>query len=223
MPVQASHFLRLPVELRLIIYEHIFEDPKEITLYHSLTHVSDQVSEEVLPILLRRFSFFFWTAIPCEEEWYFALRPRSKVWRMRLTNVSEWPLQTVPTLHTRVSFHLLIGRHILTHSDLMERMLMNYPHQSLTPRRGFHLEKQDQQDGVKRLVEEPLYLSQRSDHTAIWFERGRAGAHETNKRLIERVWNQQWFGGGRRGPLNAWMCRLKLLHEPRHAARVKAT
>jgi hypothetical protein len=210
MPTQASHFLRLPVELRLIIYEYIFDDPKEAILHHPLIYVSDQVSEEVMPTLLRQFSFFFWTAIVCHEEWYLAIQPRKKIWRMRLTNVSELPLETVPTLQTRVSFHVLIGRRVLLNIDILDRIYKDWPYYSISARREFHLEKHDQQDGVKRLVEKPTSRSQRSDHSAIWIERGRAGASEMNKKLTERVWHQQWLGGHRRGPSAAGMCRLEV-------------
>jgi hypothetical protein len=79
MPAQASHLLRLPVELRLIIYGYIFNEPRQATLQHSLTCVSELISEEVLPILLSRFAFFFWTAIPCNEEWYLAFDQRQRV------------------------------------------------------------------------------------------------------------------------------------------------
>ena len=125
MSTQASHFLRLPVELRLIIYDYIFSDPEEAILHHSLTYVLDQISEEVMPILLRQFSGFFWTAIACHEEWYLAMKPRNRIWRMRLTNVSELPLDTVPTLHTEVSFHLLVGRRVFTSRDLLVRFTEN--------------------------------------------------------------------------------------------------
>jgi hypothetical protein len=210
MPTQASHFLRLPVELRLIIYDLIFDNPKEIVLHHSLTYVSDQVSEEVMPILFRRLSGFFWTAISCHEEWYLAMQPRNKIWRLRLANVSELPLETVPTLHTKVSYHLLVGRRVLTTQDLSDRLNENRLYGRNTPGCGFHLEKDDQQDGVKRLVGDIFNRPYDYEHSAIWFERGKAGAPEMNKKLTERVWHQQWLGGERRGPTNAWMCKFEV-------------
>lgn len=200
MPIRPSHFLRLPVEIRLIIYELIFDDLEETILHHPLTYVSDQISEEVLPILLPRFSGFFWTAIPCHEEWYLAMQPRTKEWRMRLTNVSELPLETVPTLHTKVSFHLLVGRRLFLSDDLSSRIRGRYATCKLDCGSVFQLEKDDQQDGVKRLV----------SGLHIWIERGRAGAPEMNKKLAERVWYQQWDGGKRRGPLTARLCRLEV-------------
>jgi hypothetical protein len=210
MPTQASDFLRLPVELRLIIYEYIFDDPRETILHHSLIYVSDQISEEVMPILLRRFSGFFWTAIACDEEWYLAMKPRNKIWRVRLTNVSELPLDTIPTLHTKVSFHLLVGRRVFTSQNLSERLIKNHVHGRPTSGCSFHLEEHDQQDGVKRLVGDISCRPYGNEHAAIWIERGRAEAPELNKKLTERVWHQQWFGGGRRGPSTAWMCRVEV-------------
>lgn len=211
MSIQASHFLRLPVELRLIIYEYIFDSHKEVVLHHSLTYVSDQVSQEVMPILLRRFSGFFWTAIACHEEWYLAMKPRNKIWRMRLTNVSELPLDTTLTLQTKVSFHLLVGRRVFTSRDLSDRLINNRVYGG-RPNSGcsFHLEEHDQQDGVKRLMGDIFSRSYDYEHSAIWFERGRAEAPEMNKKLTERVWHQQWSGGGRRGPSAAWMCRVEV-------------
>ena len=184
-------------------------------LKHSLSYVSDQVSEEVMPILLRQFSGFFWTAIPCEEEWYLALQPRRKIWRLRLTNVSEMPLDTVPTIHTKVSFHLLVGRRVVTTGNLSARLLQKYSYGTgtLFVGCGFHLEERDQQDGVKRLVSVQHHHWPERDYSAMWFERGRAGAPEMNKRLTERVWRQEWDGGGRRGPLTARMCRFELAYE----------
>jgi hypothetical protein len=210
MSTQASHFLRLPVELRLIIYEYIFDDSKEAEISHSLTHVSDQISEEVMPILLRQFSFFFWTAIACDEEWYLAIQPRKKTWRMRLTNVSELPLETVPTLHTRVSFHLLVGRRLTTRQKVIDRLNENGLHGRLTSVCGLIMEEHDQQDGVKRLSRDVVYRWNELGDANIWLERGRAGAPEMNKKLTERVWHQQWLGGYRRGPAAAWMCKLEV-------------
>lgn len=210
MPTQASHFLRLPVELRLNIYECIFDSHEEIVLHHSLTYVSDQVSEEVIPILFRRFSGFFWTAIACHEEWYLAMKPRNKIWRMRLTNVSELPLDTMPTIHTKVSFHLLVGRWVLTSKDLLSRMIANRVLGKPTSGSIFELEKHDQQDGVKRLAGDIFKRLYDYDQSAIWFERGRAEAPEVNKKLTERVWHQQWSGGERRGPSSGWMCRVEM-------------
>lgn len=209
MPTQASHFLRLPVELRLIIYECIFDDHKEVVLRHYLTYVSDQVSEEVMPILLRRFSGFFWTAIACHEEWYLAMKPRNKIWRMRLTNVSELPLDAMPTIHTKVSFHLLVGRRVHTHKDLLIRMIENRVPGKPTSGSVFKLEKHDQQDGVKRLVGD-IFNRLDYDKTQIWFERGRADAPGLNEMLTERVWHQQWPGGERRGPSAGWLCRVEM-------------
>lgn len=208
MSTQASHFLRLPVELRLIIYDYIFSDPKEAILRHSLTYVSDQVSEEVMPILLRQFSGFFWTAISCDEEWSLAIKPRDKIWRMRLTNVSELPLNTVPTLHTTVSLHLLGGRRVTTVRGLEDRLRKSCRNPIVSRYLRLSLEKNDQQDGVKRLVAHKDYRTYGFKDSTMWIERGRAGAPEMNKKLTERVWYQQWNGGGRRGPLTAWMCRL---------------
>jgi len=206
MSTQASHFLRLPAELRLMIYERVLDGPRESTiLTHSLAYVSDQVSEEIMPILLRQFSGFFWTAIPCDEEWYLALQPRKKIWRLRLANVSELPLDTVPTLHTKVSFHLLVGRRVVTFDSLFNRLHL---YGGLTIGCSFRLDKQDRQDGVKRLVSSKAHHRDDCDYSAIWFERGRAGAPGMNKTLTKRVWNQQWNGGGRRGPLTAWMCKF---------------
>jgi hypothetical protein len=220
MPAQASHFLRLPVELRLIIYEYIFDDPGQALLQHPLTYVSDKISEEALPILLRYFSGFFWTAIPCDEEWYLAIQPRSKIWRIRLRNVSELPLDTVPTLQTTTSFHLLVGRRISTRDALLERLQKGYRIQLLTHGCRFQLQTYDQQDGVKRLVEDPSNRTHVFDSSVMWFKRGRAGDPEMNKKLIKRVWHQQWRGGGRRGPVAAWMCRveLDLVDETQHAS-----
>ncbi|KAH0286981.1 hypothetical protein M436DRAFT_78735 [Aureobasidium namibiae CBS 147.97] len=206
MSTQTSHFLRLPVELRLIIFEYIFSDPKEAVLRHSLTYVSDQVSEEVMPVLLRRFSAFFWTAISCDEEWYLAIKPRDKIWRMRLTNVSEWPLSTVPTLHTTFSFHVLVGRRISTSDDLIDRLDKGYVAYACDHR----LEDDDQQDGVKRLIKDIADNCHEYGGLDIWIERGRAGAPEMNMKLTKQVWRQEWIGGGRRGPLMAQMCKLNL-------------
>lgn len=202
MPIQASYFARLPVELRLTIYEYLFDDPKEAILKHSLIYVSDQVSEEVMPILLRRISGFFWTAIPCDEEWYLALQPRKKIWRMRLTNVSELPLDTVPKLHTKVSFHLLVGRRVFTGRDLYDRMSQNGVNCKIISDNNFSIQKHDQQDGVKRMTQ---------PGSLMWFERGRAGAPKQNKKLTDRVWHQQWYGGYKRGPRDAWMCKLEAI------------
>jgi hypothetical protein len=210
MPIQPSHFLRLPVELRLIVYELIFDNPRDIVLHHPLAYVSDQISEEVLSILLPRFSGFFWTAIPCHEEWYLALQPRNKVWRMRLTNVSELPLETVPTLHTKVSFHLLVGRRLFLSDDLSGRIRRSYATCKLDCGFVFRLEEDDQHDGVKRLVRDSPYDWHAFGGLDIWIERGRAGALEMNKKLTERVWHQQWDGGKRRGPLTARLCRLEV-------------
>jgi hypothetical protein len=220
MPTQASHFLRLPVELRLIIYEYIFDDPKGAVIHHSLTYVSDQISEEVMPILLPQFSFFFWTAIACNEEWYLALQPRNKIWRMRLTNVSELPLETVPRLHTKTSFHLLVGRRLTTTGYLSERLYKNRVYGRLSSMCGLVMEKHDQQDGVKRLSRDVVYRWNELGDANIWLERGRAGAPEMNKKLTERVWHQQWLGGYRRGPAAAWMCKLEvdLEDEAQHAS-----
>lgn len=211
MPDQASKFLQLPIELRLNIYEHLYDDPKEVFLHHSLAYVSDQISEEAMPILLRQFSGFFWTAIPCDEEWYLAMKPRNKIWRMRLINVSELPLDAVPTLHTTVSFHLLVGRRIITAGDLLARLTGNHLYGKLSSEYRLRLERQDQRDGVKRLISDGYHYWHEYIDSAIWFERGRAGAPEMNRKLTERVWHQQWYGGGRRGPFDAWMCRFELV------------
>lgn len=209
MPAQASHLLRLPVELRLIIYGYIFNDPRQATLQHSLTYVSELISEEVLPILLIRFAFFFWTATPCNEEWYLAFQPRKKTWRMRLTNVSEWPVDIVPSLQTKTSYHLLVGRQVCTDRHLFDRLAKNYQLQLLTHGCLFQLQTHDQQDGVKPLIEAPVHGKHRFDTSTLWFERGRAGDPEVNKKLIQRVWHRQWLGGGRRGPSAARMCRIE--------------
>ncbi|CAD0112993.1 unnamed protein product [Aureobasidium uvarum] len=208
MSIQSSHFLRLPIELRLMTYEHSFDNPDATSLSHSLTFVSEQVSEEVMPILLRLNSGYFWTAIPCDEEWYMAIRPRKRIWRMRLTNMSEKPLNTMPEMYTTSTYHLLVGRRMMGFSDFYDRLSKNDSMGTVVPGYGLCLEYKDQQDGVKRLMRERFSKGRESNSPVFWFERGRAGAPEINKRLTERVWHQQWHGGGRRGPTSGWMCRL---------------
>ncbi|KAK6003962.1 hypothetical protein QM012_008812 [Aureobasidium pullulans] len=98
MSNQACHFLRLPLELRLMVYDYVFNTQVEVTLVHPLSHISEQISDEVMPILIRRSSGFFWTAIACDEEWYLAIQPFKEIWRMRLTNAAEKPLDATPAL-----------------------------------------------------------------------------------------------------------------------------
>ncbi|KAG9657890.1 hypothetical protein KCU95_g13056, partial [Aureobasidium melanogenum] len=208
MPDKGPHFLRLPVELRLIIYEYVFADPDEQVLHHGIASISEQVADEVMPILLQRISGFYWTAIPCDEEWYLAIQPCNKIWRMRLTNAAEKPLDAMPTLRTKITYHVLMGRHMITTEDLGLRLQKNTLTGRFFSTNSFYLESEDQTDGVKRLVRMKIDGRHGRVKTAspLWIERGKTGAPELNKKLTERVWHEQWRGGGRRGPAGVSMC-----------------
>ncbi|KAH0022087.1 hypothetical protein KCU78_g5898, partial [Aureobasidium melanogenum] len=208
MSNQTCHFIRLPVELRLIIYEYVFADLDEQVLHHGIASVSEQVAEEVMPILLQRISGFYWTAIPCNEEWYLAIRPCNKIWRMHLTNAPEKPLSAVPEPRTEITYHLLIGRYMVITQDLSRRLRPNGLTGKLSHTCSFYLESEDQKDGVKRLVRTEIDGRHGGVEalSPLWIERGKIGAPEMNKKLTERVWHEQWHGGGRRGPGYALMC-----------------
>lgn len=210
MSDQACHFLRLPIELRLIIYDYVFDTQGQATLEHPLSYVSEQTSDEIIPILLRRTSGFFWTAIPCDEAWCLALQPFKKIWRMRLTNAAEEPLNAMPALRTKITYHILIGRHMITTLDFSPRIQQNEINGTFLHARPFYLEPEDQKDGVKRLSRNKVdgRHGKVKASSSLWIERGQSGAPEMNKKLTERVWHEQWRGGGRRGPVNALMCIL---------------
>lgn len=213
MSTHACHFLRLPVELRLIVYEHVLDTEDEPSLCHPLSLVSEQISDEVMPILLQHTSGFFWTAIACVEEWYLAIQPFKKIWRMRLTNAVEKPSEVVPTLRTKISYHMLMGRHMLTTHNFNQRLRHNTLTGSLLNTESFHLEFEDQTDGVKRLLRGEIdgRIGRVKASSSLWIERGRTGAPDLNKKLTERAWHQQWWGGGRRGPKYVLMCVFQKL------------
>lgn len=143
MSNQACHFLRLPVELRLIVYQYVLDTEDEANLRHPLSNVSEQISDEVMPILMQHTSGFFWTAIPCDEEWYLAIQPFKKTWRMRLTNAVEKPLNAMPALRTKITYHMLMGRHMLTRHDLSHRLQNDTLTGRLLNTESFHLEFED--------------------------------------------------------------------------------
>lgn len=213
MSNQACHFLRLPVEVRLIIYDHVLDTQDEATLSHPLSHVSEQISDEIMPLLLRRVSGFFWTAIPCHEEWFLAIQPFKKIWRMRLINAVEKPLNAVPMLRTNITYHVVMGRHLGTAQHLGLRLQDNKLTGGFLHTDSFYLESEDQNDGVKRLVR--VEIDGRHGRvkalSSLWIERGRTGAPEMNEKLTERVWHEQWSGGGRRGPRSVLMCVFQKL------------
>ncbi|KAG9582561.1 hypothetical protein KCU77_g10097, partial [Aureobasidium melanogenum] len=208
MSNQTCHFLRLPVEPRLIIYEYVFADLDEQVLHHGIASISEQVAVEVMPILLQRISGFYWTAIPCDEEWYLAIQPCNKIWRMHLTNAAEKPLDAMPMLRTKTTYHVLMGRHMITTDDLGRRLQKNTLTGRFLPTNSFYLESEDQKDGVKRLIR--MEIDGRHGRVkaaqTLWIERGKTGAPEFDKKLTERVRNEQWRGGGRRGPAGVSMC-----------------
>ncbi|KAH0359813.1 hypothetical protein KCU65_g9760, partial [Aureobasidium melanogenum] len=205
---QTSYILRLPPELRIIIYEYILADEAEQIRFLGLASISEQVAQEVIPILARRVSGFYWTDDPCDEEWYLAVQSYNETWRMRLINAVEEPWEAMPVPQTMITCHVLVGRHMVNKQDLKQKLRANKTTGRLLYARNFFLEDNGQSDSVKRFVRDHSSNGNGilGGQTGICVERGRAGAPRINNKLGERVWHQQWWGGGRRAPAYVVMC-----------------
>ena len=90
MEGQGCSFLHLPLELRLMVYGYLFDDMLEKILWHPILSVSDQISDEVMPLLLKSIVCYFHLWSWNTDHWRLFVQPRTRIWEIPVTtNHSE--------------------------------------------------------------------------------------------------------------------------------------